>query len=323
MKQWWKVGLCLAIAAILLAAWQPLYLSLLRNVSNLQFLAFVTSSNAGGLDHLAAAEAALARSIALGGDETLQPRLDMMRDRLERYSGGQAQAPPAAATPLPLSCLGEYTLRAADVDGRWAELGPKTQVALHWTSDAGAPSACPEQFVEQVVVYNLAWSAEDLNTYADPGAFGYAAGVRQDELREVTANRVESVDRHGRSATVFVLENLAEVDNVLQSQALSVQGGQEYLLSAWMRTDGDSPNAHLGLVCRGSSGEPNPVHYTVARGFHSSDWVHVVGKVHIADHLEYCRVLLLNYGPPQRAYFDEIVFACLPSSGNECGNIVQ
>ncbi|MGL4651873.1 MAG: hypothetical protein ACRC1H_20860, partial [Caldilineaceae bacterium] len=89
-------------------------------------------------------------------------------------------------------------------------------VAWQLPADAG-DIGCPVVWHKPQSVTNIAWVGEDINRFQSSGLAHYSSGTRAEELRGVSDNRLEVVARGGRTATVFALENTAQVKNELLS----------------------------------------------------------------------------------------------------------
>jgi len=304
----------------------------LRNVSSLGYLYFVSDPGAKSLPSLAASADALAAYLSnrsRGYDEVMVDRYAMVQERVARYSNVSAEAEQMENTAdsgqvgvLTPECREQRQLAMFDVPefaAEWPNVFPLTLVWEFPPSSESDPSAkvshdeaneeCPTRLQQVINTRNLGWSGEDLREFRFTSLFGFSSGSRSEELDDKVVNQVETVERNGRTATVYTMENLEEVDNVLISPRIYVTGGEDYFLSAKLKTMSGNPNAWFGLECR-SKGQPDSSHYQyIARSASITEWKTFSGLVSTQPGDEVCGILMLNYGASEKVYFDDIILA--------------
>ncbi len=286
-----------------------------RNVASLAYLKFAVNLGVEKLPRLAQSAAGYARYATARGEGGAQRRAEQIEDRWQRYSAHTSNAIANTNSELRVPCTVDQVTVQFSVDANAAEWTRDIDLALTWlgTPDddaAGAQQLCETSLPKTVAVENLAWRGEDLAILPGDDLPGYGSGTRTQELRAKTSNRLQTIARNGRSATVFSLENLVDVDNVIMSHPIPVAGGA-YLLGGWIKTSNQAVEAWLGLVCIDPASATGEKYYYVARRLTSLNWTHASALIAL-ENAQKCRILMLNYGEPGIAYFDELVLAQLP-----------
>jgi hypothetical protein len=308
--------------AILIATSGAVRLAAVRNGASLAYLTFAINPGWETLPALDQSAAGYAHYAAAAGTSAAHRRAAQIADRSQRYSAsGSAAAEPIRDEAAP--CTDQNATLHFSVDTNAVEWSRAIAPQLTWLrmADGRSPSTalpCRMPMPRTVAVENLAWRGEDLAILPTDDVPGYGSGTRTQELRTKTRNRLDTVARNGRTATVFALENRVAVDNVIMSHPIPIDGGT-YLLGGWIKTSNLKTEAWLGIVCTTLASSKQEQYTYVARRFTSLEWTDVNAMVDLEDGQK-CRILMLNYGAPGTAWFDEIVLAQLPSDYATNGN---
>jgi len=300
-----SAGLLLAVVASQLRG------AVLRNLGAIHFAHFALGSEARNLGHLNQSLRYFEAMLEQPLDTSASEQVPFLRELLQRYFsevGQETVAISAAASECAAeSAMVGISYKPVDFE-RSAEVPVRIALRMPVT-DAGD---CEVVWSQVHHVTNLAWVGEDINRIEKTGLSGYSSGKKTDMLRDISRNRVQTVERNGRTASVFVLENLVEVDNILMSHPIFFRPGGTYYIGAWTRTDLGMPNGTLTVVC--SQFGMKEQYFTVARKFSHREWMYAFGSFTVPENMRACRILLLNYGVPETVYFDDLFLAELVSA---------